>query len=136
MAKRRHRGRHVAGIENNAPAIPPDGDWDLAGRFRWNLTAPNGEKVALDSLANSERKAAGVVDWLEEKGYAKTVAKLQERWTGESQVEALQHLQVAKTESSRYASKAELSASAIAESEEEDEIDPLSGDIAWEFLGR
>lgn len=141
VASRRHRGRHVAGIENNAPVIPPDGDWDLAGRFRWNLTAPNGEKVALDSLAHSERKGAGVIDWLEEKGYGKHVAKMQERWTGESQTEAHQHLEVAKTESSIYASKHNLSARSMDEStetagEEEDDVDPLSGDIVWEFLGR
>jgi hypothetical protein len=143
VARRRHRGRHVAGIENNAPVIPPDGDWDLAGRFRWNLTGPNGEKVALDSLANSERKGAGMVDWLEEKGYGKHVAKMQERWTGESQLEAHKHLQVAKTESSMHASGQDLSASVVdesgAEGEEQDddsEVDPLAGDIAWEFLGR
>ena len=122
--------------------IPPDGDWDLAGRFRWNLTGPNGEKVALDSFANSERKGASVVDWLEEKGYGKRVAKIQEQWTGESQLEAHQHLEVAKMESSMHASGQNLSASMVdesgAEREEQDasEVDPLAGDITWEFLGR
>jgi hypothetical protein len=140
VARRRSRGRHVPRIENNAPVIPPDGDWDLAGRYRWNMTGPTGEKVALDSIANSERKAAGVVDWLEEKGYDKTVAKLQERWTGESQIEALEQLQVAKAESSIHATKADLSVSGVDESgasgqEDEEEVDPLSGDITWEFLG-
>ena len=84
-----------------------------------------------------------MVDWLEEKGYGKHVAKMQERWTGESQLEAHQHLEVAKSESSMYASGQDLSASVAddsgAEGKEQDGdtlVDPLAGDIAWEFLGR